>query len=124
MKRKRDPNSDRLLRGMVPPQPPPDLRSRVLQAACERATTDARADLWSRLWNNRGLRLAWASAATLLLAAHLVLGLGGQPSRAAVSSDPTLDRVGDGVLFDLLRPVRADERKTRAEIFTINLYRG
>lgn len=102
----RDPAADRLMRGFEPPMPPPDLRSRALAAARNGAADSTTSDVWSTIWNNRGVRLAWAGAATLLLAGHIFL----VPSNGAVPSrvDPGLvaeNRV-DEQFVDLLRPIQ------------------
>ena len=83
---KKDPAVERLLEGLEPPQPPPELRSKALTAARKRLAGEAVPDLWSRIWNHRGLRLAWAATILMLLAGHL-----------AVSS-PSLGPVGDPAL--------------------------
>jgi len=101
----RDPFIDRLIEGLEPPQPPTDLRSRVLAAARQHTETES-PDLWIRIWNLSGVRLAWAGAAALLLAGHVFL----VPSKGAVPGrvDPGLvaeNRV-DEQFVDLLRPIQ------------------
>lgn len=59
------------LAGATPPAPPERLRPAVLGAA-ERSWGSGR-DLWSRAWESRPLRLAWAATLAALLAAHLLL---------------------------------------------------
>ena len=102
----RDPVVERLMEGLAPPQPPPDLRSKVLAAARARMAAEPVTDMWSMILSNRGVRLAWAGAAALLLAGHvfLVPGNGAVPSRV----DPGLvaeNRV-DEQFVDLLRPIQ------------------
>jgi hypothetical protein len=98
---------ERLFEGIEPPAPPPKLRSRALAAAREKKSEIP--DLWSRIWNHRGLRLVWAAAVVLLLAGHLLV----IPQTGAVFSpvDPALvaeNRV-DEQFLDLLRPIRISE---------------
>lgn len=101
-----DPAVDRLMKGLEPPPPPLQLRSKVLAAAHARMAATEATDTWSTIWNNRGFRLVWAGAAALLLAGHvfLVPGNGAVPSRV----DPALvaeNRV-DEHLVEMLRPIR------------------
>lgn len=86
MKPRREPTLDGLLRGTAPPQPPAELRARVLDAAREAALRHRPPDLWSSLWSNRGLRAAWVGGVALLLAAHAALSVGSPGSRRAGSS--------------------------------------
>jgi len=68
--------------GMRPQRPPAELRPRALAAAAA-AISHPRPDLWSRLWMNRPLRVAWAAALVLLVSGHFVVtGAPGRPSRA------------------------------------------
>ena len=101
----RDQVVERLMEGLEPPQPPPELRSKTLAAARERMEAKSLPDVWSRVWNHRRLRLAWAAAAVLLLAGHVLL----IPGKSAVLNpvEPALvaeNRV-DEQFIDMLRPV-------------------
>ena len=69
----RDPAVERLMQGLEPPSPPPDLRSKVLAAARARMAGEPATDVWSMIWNNRGIRLAWAAAVVLLVAGHAMV---------------------------------------------------
>ena len=105
----RDPAVDRLMRGLEPPHPPPDLRSKALAAAQRKMVEEPTTDIWSMIWNNRGVRLVWVGAAALLLAGHvfLVPRNGSVPSRV----DPALV-VGNHVddqFVDMLRPAPISE---------------
>lgn len=64
---------DPRLAGAAPPGPPERLRAAAL-AAAERAW-DLRPDLWTRLWESRPLRFAWAAAVLALVASHAVLSV-------------------------------------------------
>jgi len=96
---------DRLIEGLEPAGPPLALRSRVLEAARERLETES-PDVWSRIWDHRGIRLAWAATVVLLLAGNVLLT---QNTGISVRQiDPALvaeNRV-DEQFADLLRPVR------------------
>ncbi len=71
---------DRLLGGLVPAPPPPEARERTIAAAREAlAGRPQPGDIWWRLWTSRPLRLAWAAAVALLLAANALLSVAGPP---------------------------------------------
>lgn len=102
----RDPAVDRLMRGLEPPQPPADLRSKALAVARRSMVDQPTTDIWATIWDSRGVRLAWVGAAALLLAGHLFL----VPPNGAVLNrvDPSLialNRV-DEQLVAMLRPVQ------------------
>jgi hypothetical protein len=63
------------LGGLQPPEPPRELRGRVLDGARTAYLSESRPDLWSRIWSSRGLRLAWAATVVGLLAANVALSL-------------------------------------------------
>ena len=67
---------DRLLGRLQLPFPPADLRARSLAAARTAMVRPAhRPDRWTRLWENRVARLAWAAAVAGLVLGHLALSL-------------------------------------------------
>jgi hypothetical protein len=103
------PDIERLIDGFEPPPPPPELRSRVLAAAHARMAADDVTDMWSTIWNNRGIRLVWAGAAALLLAGHvfLVPWNGAVPSR--VDPDLVAENHVDEQFVDLLCPIQISE---------------
>lgn len=103
----REPLVERLFDGLEVPAPPPHLRARVLEAA--RADKTETVDVWTRIWNIRGLRLAWAASVLLLLAGHVLV----VPRNGAALStvDPILvaeNRV-DEQFVDMLRPARISD---------------
>lgn len=53
------------------PGPPESLRGRVLDAAGTALARDTPSDIWTRLWENRTARLAWAGCIAGLVVAHL-----------------------------------------------------
>jgi len=96
---------ERLLAGLEPPPPPAGLRARAVAAARERMAAPPAPDLWSRIWNNRGLRLAWAAAGVLLLAAHVVVSR--DPKTAFTSNPPVIaEAQRDEQFIEILRPTR------------------
>lgn len=64
---------DHRLAGAAPPEPPERLRATAL-AAAERAWNE-RPDLWTRLWESRPLRVAWAATVLALVASHAGLSI-------------------------------------------------
>ena len=96
---------DRLIEGLEPPRAPTDLRTRVLTAARDH-TGKTSSDRWSRIWNHRGIRLAWAATVVLLLAGHAIVA----PRKGAVFTrvNPVLvaETSVDEQFADILRPVR------------------
>lgn len=73
--------SDHLSGNLIPPQAPPELRQRVLSAARQTMGQAAPRDLWTRIWESRPIRLAWAASIGALIFGHLVIG-------GAVSAGP------------------------------------
>ena len=104
----RDPMDERLFGGLEPPRPPTDLRSRVISAARQHMGTES-PDLWSRIWNQRGLRLAWAAAVVLLLAGHVLFIPGNGVGSDLVDPGLVAENRLDEHFVDLLRPIRISE---------------
>lgn len=71
--------------GLAPPDPPAELRGRVLALAREALAEPAAPDVWTRIWESRPLRIAWAVAAALLVLANVGVSVR-RPSSAAVVS--------------------------------------
>jgi hypothetical protein len=105
----RDAVFERLMGTLEPPQPPPDLRSKALAAARARMSAEPIPDIWSRVWNHRGLRLAWAAAVVLLVAGHALIapgtGNGFRPIDPALNADNRVDEY----LVEMLRPTRISD---------------
>jgi hypothetical protein len=105
MKNEENHDLERLLVGLEPPPPPAGLRVRAVAAARERMAAAPAPDLWSRIWTNRGLRLAWAAAVALLLAAHVLVSR--DPGTAFTSSPPVIaEAQRDEQFIEILRPTR------------------
>jgi hypothetical protein len=95
---------DRLLGGFEPPPLPSDLRALTLRAARERLAEAPAPDLWSRIWDNRGVRLAWTAAVVLLLAGHVLVSSKLDP--AVTTRPPVLaGDAPDERFLEILRPV-------------------
>ena len=102
----KDPVVERLLDGLQPPQPPLELRSRVLAAARKRMESETIPDLWSKLWNHSGLRLAWAASLVFLLTAHVVVGTG---TGSVAGPDLVAENRVDEYFVEFLRPTRISD---------------
>jgi len=99
--------ADRLFEGLGPPQPPPELRERVLREAQGHSVIVPRPDAWTRIWENSWLRLAWAVSVLLLLAGNLVL--------VPLQSEPQLviaETYVDEEIAEFLRPMRIADTVT------------
>ncbi len=105
MKNKHERDDERLFPGLEPPPPPADLRGRALAAARQRMTETPAPDPWSRIWNSRSVRLAWAAAVILLLVGNVLispnLGSGFEPSPIVLAGDQP-----DEQFLEILRPVQ------------------
>ncbi len=75
----------RLLAAIEEPEPPRGLRGLALAGAAAAGARTPAVDAWRRLWESRLLRLAWAAAVVLLVAANLALRTG---SRARPPASP------------------------------------
>jgi hypothetical protein len=73
-----------LLGGLVPLEPPRELEGRVLLEAKAALARRPHRDAWSRIWESRPLRLAWAAAVLGLLAANAVLPAAKRDTSATV----------------------------------------
>jgi hypothetical protein len=105
----RDAVVERLMERLEPPSPPTDLRSKALAAARARMSAEPIPDIWSRVWNHRGLRLAWAAAVVLLVGGHAMVvpgtGNGFGPIDPAVIAENRVDEY----LVEMLRPTRISD---------------
>ncbi len=107
MKNEEQLDLERLLPGLEPPPPPAGLRSRAVAAARDSMTAAPAPDRWSRIWNSRALRLAWAGAVALLLAGHVLIS--GDPGSVFTPNPPVMaDTQRDEHLIEILRQVRID----------------
>lgn len=109
MNEPRDPEVERLLQGLQPQRLPSDLRSRVVPAARARMADEVVPDLWSRIWNHRGFRLAWGTALILLVAGHILVGSGNGVALRPVDPAVIAESGPDEQFISLMRPVRISE---------------
>jgi hypothetical protein len=103
----RDEFTDRLLEELVPPDPPPELRARVLAAARAAAAEESTADVWTRIWESRWLRVVWVTSVVALIAGHVTL-VPRQPSPAMLTAEMYVD---EG-MAEFLRPIRIEASAT------------
>jgi hypothetical protein len=82
---KEAPFIDSLVGDLETPEPPPALKSMVLQATAEVLNRPPAPDIWTRIWESRPLRLAWAATISLLIAGHLAVTAVQQPEPAAMT---------------------------------------
>lgn len=75
---------ERLLAGLGPPEPPRGLQEKTLRGAREALAREVGRDLWTRMWENRALRISWAAVVVVLAICHVgITGLrSGQPPAA------------------------------------------
>ncbi len=78
--------------GFETPAPPEELRGQGLALAREALVRETPRDVWTRIWESRPLRIAWAAAATLLVAANLVVGTRRPPAPAVSRSGAAAER--------------------------------
>ena len=91
------------LLGLETPLPPESLRGMTLAAAVAALGREPRPDLWSRLWFNRGLRLAWTVIVLVAVAGHAWLfAARGSASRAADPVVAVAPAVGDPELEEFV----------------------
>ena len=105
----RDAVVERLMNGFEPPQPPPDLRSKVLAAAHARMAAESTPDIWSRVWHHRGIRLAWAAAVVLLVAGHALFVPGTRNEFKSIDPALAAEHRVDEYLVEMLRPTRISD---------------
>lgn len=99
--------ADGLFEGLGLPQPPPELRERVLLEAQRRSPGAPRPDVWTEIWENPRLRLAWAASVLLLVAGNLFLLP--QPSEPPML---VAEVVVDEEIAEFLRPMRIADTAT------------
>lgn len=97
--------------GLLPPAPPAALRGRVLLKARVALAREGVSDVWTRIWEYRPLRVAWAAATLLLVVAHLVItvrppALGRRASEPAAA--PNWDPAGELAAVAGLSPLNEE----------------
>jgi hypothetical protein len=66
-------SNEPLFSEMRVPEPPEELRRKVLQRAERAMANGVGADPWLRIWESRWTRLAWAASVLVLALCHIVL---------------------------------------------------
>jgi hypothetical protein len=104
--------------GMRATRPSPELGEYVLRAAASAVGTEViDPTIWDRVWNSRGLRVAWGVVVVLLLLAHMAVGSGPQaPGSTPRGGVASLEQ--DHELAELLRLERI-EISPRAEAIAL-----
>jgi len=105
-------NNDQLpafLNGLEPPEPPPELRRRVLMSTEQALARMPIRDLWTRIWGNPFLRLAWVGCVIALLVCHLLISLrfrrpAEAPTAGPLEFEDRMDAVDLGPLRLAARP--------------------
>jgi hypothetical protein len=93
---------ERLLAGLGPPEPPRGLQEKTLRGAREALAREAGRDLWTRIWESRALRVAWAVSAGMLVICHVGITelrsgrttTAGQTTRAAREGNGEVAAIG------------------------------
>jgi len=95
------------------PRPPAALRERVLKAAGAALARDPAPDVWSRVWESRPARLAWAVSVAGLLVSHAYI----TPRESAPRETASFDKEE---ITELARLPRIDA----AALASVTLERG
>jgi hypothetical protein len=98
---------ERIFEGLGPPQPPPELRERVIMDAQGHSAVAPLPDAWTRIWEDSWLRLAWAASVLLLLAGNLVV-TPRQPEKPLMVAEVFVDEE----IAEFLRPMRIADTVT------------
>jgi hypothetical protein len=91
---------DDLFTGWRAPSAPSGLEQRVLQAAKDPDHRPIPRRIEDRIWNSRGLRTVWLAAASLLLAANLLVSDPGEPvvaEREPAAAPPAAEGLDIGI---------------------------
>jgi hypothetical protein len=99
---------ERLLAGLSPPEPPPGLQERTLRGARQVLTREAARDVWTRIWESRPLRIAWAVSVVVLVLCHFSITELRSVSGKAGTQTAGVARDGNGELAAIARLPRLD----------------
>jgi hypothetical protein len=100
---------EKLLSGLVPPELPHELQERVLRGARRALAHEAGRDVWTRIWESRPLRVAWALSVVVLAVCHFgITELRSGPASAARQAAQS-GRAGNGEVAAIGRLPRLDE---------------
>jgi hypothetical protein len=99
---------EKLLATLRPPEPAPALQESVLSGARAALTREAARDAWTRVWESRPLRIAWAVAVVVLVICHAgITELRSASARAGTQTARAV-REGNGELAAIARLPRLD----------------
>jgi hypothetical protein len=100
---------ERLVAGLALPEPPRGLQERVLGGARQALAREAGRDVWTRIWESRLLRVAWALSVVVLVICHVGIAelRSGRASAARQAAQSA--REGNGELAAFGRLPRLDE---------------
>ncbi|HPR64065.1 MAG TPA: hypothetical protein PK014_07555 [Thermoanaerobaculia bacterium] len=82
-----DRDRENLFPGLKLPEPPPDLKQRVMKSVIQTWENTAAETVWDRIFFSRPLRVAWVSTFLLLVAGHLFMTYG--PSQRTARTEPS-----------------------------------
>jgi len=100
---------EKLLATLQPPEPPRGLPERVLRGAREAFVREAVRDIWTRIWESRPLRVAWAVLAGVLVICHISITELRSTRTPARGQTAGAEREGNGELAAIGRLPRLDE---------------
>ena len=100
----KDPVVERLLDRLDPPTPPPERHAQYMIGAGSRAAVERVSDVWTKIWENRTLRWAWAASVLALIAGHFILVPPQPPPQLVIA-----DSYEDEEMAEFMRPVWIDE---------------
>ncbi len=98
-----------LLGQLAPPDPPHDLEAQVLAGAKEALAREAGRDVWTRIWESRPIRLAWAATVLALVICNVGVSVLLSSPRPSSPQAATTGRDGRGELSAVGRLPRLDE---------------
>lgn len=99
---------ERLLAGLAPPKPPRGLEERTVRGAREAMVCEAARDAWTRIWESRPLRIAWAVSVVALVLCHLSITELRSVSGKAGTQTARVAREGNGELAAIARLPQLD----------------
>lgn len=100
---------ERMLARLTPPEPPRGLEEKTLRGARQALAREAGRDLWTRIWESRPLRVAWAVSAGVLVICHIGITEVRSARTPAAGQTARAVREGNGELAAIGRLPRLDE---------------
>jgi RNA polymerase sigma-70 factor, ECF subfamily len=99
----------KVLATLQPPEPPRGLQQRVLRGAREALARETGRDVWTRIWESRPLRVAWAWAVVVLVICHVGITELRSARSSATRYVAQAAREGSGELGEIGQQPRLDE---------------